>query len=176
MWGATPPRAKLTGDSGNAFEAALICDLRSFRTLAENQPLCLLGLLQHYRHEPDLPTERGDVRFREQSGKHLLAASISPFETLTGLRKRRSKSKVHPFRTPRRNRYYPFRSTLRSGADMARDKKGLGKKLKSPRRKAAPSSRSRATSTPQRATEKNGAQPKARCSVGATPSTILTDA
>jgi hypothetical protein len=46
--GGYPPRAKLTGDSGNAFEAALICDLRSFRTLAENQPLCLLGLLQHY--------------------------------------------------------------------------------------------------------------------------------
>jgi len=48
MWGATLPRAKLTGDSGSPFEAALICDLRSFRALAENQPLCLLGLLQHY--------------------------------------------------------------------------------------------------------------------------------
>jgi hypothetical protein len=41
MWGTTPPCAKLTGNSGNAFEAALICDLRSFRALAENQPQCL---------------------------------------------------------------------------------------------------------------------------------------
>jgi hypothetical protein len=62
--GATPPRAKLTGDSGNAFEAALICDLRSFRTLAENQPLCLLGLLQHYRHFSDLTGWSDDARSR----------------------------------------------------------------------------------------------------------------
>ena len=54
MWGATLPRAKLTGDSGNPFGAALICDLRSFRALAENQPLCLLGLLQHYLPKADI--------------------------------------------------------------------------------------------------------------------------
>src|SRR5882724_3375532 len=62
MWGTTSPCAKLTGDSGNAFEAASICDLSSFRTLAENQPQCLLGLLQHYRSRADLRRRRFYVR------------------------------------------------------------------------------------------------------------------
>jgi hypothetical protein len=54
MWGTTPPCAKLIGDSGNGFEAALISDCRLFRPLAENQPQCLLGLLQHYPPEADI--------------------------------------------------------------------------------------------------------------------------
>jgi hypothetical protein len=41
-------KAKLTGDSGSAFEALLIGDCRLFRSLAENLPLRLLGLLQQY--------------------------------------------------------------------------------------------------------------------------------
>jgi hypothetical protein len=49
-WGTTSLSAKLTGDSGSVFEALLIGDFRLFRSLAENQPLCLLGLLQQYRH------------------------------------------------------------------------------------------------------------------------------
>jgi hypothetical protein len=48
MWGTTSPRAKLTGDSRDEFETALIGDCRLFRLLAENQPQCLWGLLQHY--------------------------------------------------------------------------------------------------------------------------------
>jgi hypothetical protein len=48
MWGTTSPSAKLTGDSGSAFEALLIGDCRLFRSLAENLPLRLLGLLQQY--------------------------------------------------------------------------------------------------------------------------------
>jgi hypothetical protein len=48
MWGATSPSAKLTGDSGSVFEALLIGDCRLFRSLAENEPLRLLGLLQQY--------------------------------------------------------------------------------------------------------------------------------
>jgi hypothetical protein len=36
MWGTTPPCVKLTGDSGNGFEAALIGDYRLFRLSAEN--------------------------------------------------------------------------------------------------------------------------------------------
>jgi hypothetical protein len=36
MWGATPPCAKLTGDSGNGFEAALIGDCGLFGLFAEN--------------------------------------------------------------------------------------------------------------------------------------------
>jgi hypothetical protein len=43
MWGTTPPRAKLTGDSGNGFAAALIDDCRLFRPLAENQPQGFFG-------------------------------------------------------------------------------------------------------------------------------------
>jgi hypothetical protein len=54
MWGTTPPCDKLTGDSGNGFEAALIRDCRLFRPLAENAPQCLLGLLQQYRHLADV--------------------------------------------------------------------------------------------------------------------------
>ena len=42
-------------DSGNAFEALLIGDGRLFRSLAENLPLRLLGLLQQY-----LPTTEVD--------------------------------------------------------------------------------------------------------------------
>jgi hypothetical protein len=64
MWGTTSPCAKLTGDSHNGFETALIGDCRLFLPLAENQPQCLWGLLQHYQG---------------QSGKHLLALSFSAF-------------------------------------------------------------------------------------------------
>jgi hypothetical protein len=35
-------------------------------------------LLQHYRHETDIATASRYVRSPRQSGKHLLAASISP--------------------------------------------------------------------------------------------------
>jgi hypothetical protein len=36
MWGTTPACAKLVGDSGSGFEALLIGDCRSFRSLAGN--------------------------------------------------------------------------------------------------------------------------------------------
>ena len=48
-WGTPSSCAKLTGDSGSGFEALLIGERRSIRPLAGNWPLCLLGLLQHYR-------------------------------------------------------------------------------------------------------------------------------
>jgi hypothetical protein len=48
MWGDRSPRAKLTGDSRRGFEAVLIGDCRSFRSLARNWPLRLLRLLQQY--------------------------------------------------------------------------------------------------------------------------------
>jgi hypothetical protein len=35
MWGTTPSCAKLTGDSDNGFEAALMGDRRLFRSLAK---------------------------------------------------------------------------------------------------------------------------------------------
>jgi hypothetical protein len=55
--GTTSPRAKLTGDSGGAFEALLIGDCRLFRSLAENWPLRLLGLLQQYLPAADIATD-----------------------------------------------------------------------------------------------------------------------
>src|SRR5882757_6629692 len=48
MWGTTPPCAKLTGDSANGFEAALIGDCRFFRLSAENWSPGILRVLQHY--------------------------------------------------------------------------------------------------------------------------------
>src|ERR1700704_1984611 len=54
MWGDRSPRAKLTGDSRRGFEAVLIGDCRSFRSLARNWPLRLLRLLQQYRPKADL--------------------------------------------------------------------------------------------------------------------------
>jgi hypothetical protein len=54
MWGTTSPSAKHTDDSGSAFEALLIGDSRLFRSLARNQPLRLLGLLQHYLPRSDI--------------------------------------------------------------------------------------------------------------------------
>jgi hypothetical protein len=66
MWGTTPLCAKLTGDSGNGFEAALLGDCRLFRPLAENQPRGFLGLLQHYRHRTDVSITPRDVSFEEK--------------------------------------------------------------------------------------------------------------
>jgi|SRR5258706_4367257 len=37
-------------------------------------------LLQHNRHETDMPTTLRDVRFQGQSGKHMLASSFSGFD------------------------------------------------------------------------------------------------
>jgi hypothetical protein len=62
MWGTTPPCAKLTGDSGNGFEAVLIGDCRLFRALAENQPQCFLGLLQHYLPKAEVEMRPGEAR------------------------------------------------------------------------------------------------------------------
>jgi hypothetical protein len=37
-------------------------------------------LFQHYRHNSEITARAPDVRFRKQSGRHLLLASISPFD------------------------------------------------------------------------------------------------
>src|ERR1700722_10751274 len=68
MWGTTSPSAKLTDDSGSAFEAPLVGDCRLFRSLATNQPPRLLGLLQQYRHKTDLPRCPQFGRYRGESG------------------------------------------------------------------------------------------------------------
>src|ERR1700740_737422 len=69
MWGTTSPSAKLTDDSGSAFEAPLIGDCRLFRSLARNQPPCLLGLLQQYRHKADVPVASVNVRCWGRCGR-----------------------------------------------------------------------------------------------------------
>src|ERR1700731_4149916 len=55
MWGTPSPSAKLTDDSGTAFEAPLIGNCRLFRSLARNQPPRLLGLLQQYLPSTEVP-------------------------------------------------------------------------------------------------------------------------
>jgi hypothetical protein len=44
-----------------------------------------LGLLQHYRHETDMPKYLGDVRYWVNSGKHLLSLSFSEFDPVRRL-------------------------------------------------------------------------------------------
>src|SRR5258706_16415668 len=41
-------------------------------------------VFQHYRHETDMPPASRDVRFRGQSGKHMLALSFSGYPKRTG--------------------------------------------------------------------------------------------
>src|SRR4030081_3332645 len=68
MWGDRPPRAKLTGDSRRGFEAVLIGDSGSARSLATNWPLRLLRLLQQYGHKTELRTGPAIVRFPRKTG------------------------------------------------------------------------------------------------------------
>jgi hypothetical protein len=73
MWGTTSPSAKLTDDSGSAFEAPLIGDCRLFRSLARNQPPRLFGLLQQYRHETVMPVLSPQVRYEGMNGPSSVA-------------------------------------------------------------------------------------------------------
>jgi hypothetical protein len=82
MWGTTPPCAKLTGDSANGFEAALIGDCRLFRPLAEIQPQDFSGLLQHYLPPTDMRTiemkEAANRRSKEKAArKRLLNSNLT---------------------------------------------------------------------------------------------------
>jgi hypothetical protein len=54
IWGTASPSAKLTGDSGSAFEALLIGDCRLFRSWWKIRRCAFLGLLQKYRPEADI--------------------------------------------------------------------------------------------------------------------------
>src|SRR5262245_47778679 len=54
MWGTSSPDDKLTGDLGNAFEAAEIGGRWSDRLLARKLSSGDFGLLQQYRHFSDL--------------------------------------------------------------------------------------------------------------------------
>ena len=53
MWGTTCD--ELTDDFGGAFDATSIDGYRLFCRLAEIWPHGVLGLLQDYRHVPDVP-------------------------------------------------------------------------------------------------------------------------
>src|SRR3977135_620944 len=87
MWGDRPPRAKLTGDSRRGFEAVLIGDSRSVRSLATNWPLRLLRLLQQYGHKTEVPTGSEIVRFPRKTGSHQRTVRMTQ---LTHLGPRRS--------------------------------------------------------------------------------------
>src|SRR5664279_2623506 len=57
--------------------------IASYETHQRSQEISIVTpkrLLQQYRHRTDMPTLLSDVRCWGQSGKHLLAASISPFD------------------------------------------------------------------------------------------------
>jgi hypothetical protein len=62
MWGTTSSCDELTDDFGGAFEATSIDGCRLFCRLAEIWPYGVLGLLQHYRHEPDIAVLSPHVR------------------------------------------------------------------------------------------------------------------
>jgi hypothetical protein len=56
--------AELTGNFGGAPEDTSIGDCRLVRPLAENLSHSVLGLLQHYRRQTDMPNALRNVRFR----------------------------------------------------------------------------------------------------------------
>src|SRR5882757_379016 len=89
MWGDRSPRVKLTGDSRRGFEAVLIGDCRSFRSLARNGPLRVLRLLQQYLPKADSLEPRDGCPLRAHLAGILLPA-ITPLTVLdhqaTGVR------------------------------------------------------------------------------------------
>jgi hypothetical protein len=54
MWGTASTGKELTGNFGDALEDTSIGDCRLFRLFARNQSQGILGLLQHYRPNPDI--------------------------------------------------------------------------------------------------------------------------
>jgi hypothetical protein len=60
--GTTSYCGELTGDFGNGLEAISLCDFGSFSQFAGNWPHGILGVLQHYRHETDMPMQSPHVR------------------------------------------------------------------------------------------------------------------
>jgi hypothetical protein len=67
MWGTSSPDDKLTGDLGNAFEAAEIGGRWSDRLLAGKLSSGDFGLLQQYRHKADLAKRLPFVRFWDEA-------------------------------------------------------------------------------------------------------------
>ena len=59
--------ADVTGDFGNGLEAISLCDFGSSDLFAGNWPHGVLGVLQHYRHEPDLALSVVRVAIREKA-------------------------------------------------------------------------------------------------------------
>src|SRR5262245_52029102 len=67
MWGTSSPDDKLTGDLGNAFEAAEIGGRWSDRLLAGKLSSGDFGLLQQYRHKADKSRRLLFVRIRSEA-------------------------------------------------------------------------------------------------------------
>jgi hypothetical protein len=61
MWGTSLPEDKLAGDLGNVIGATSIGGRRSDFFTARKLAPGNLGLLQQYRHEPEVPTHAANV-------------------------------------------------------------------------------------------------------------------
>ena len=57
VWGTTATIDELTGDFGSALEDKSIGDCRLVAHFAEKSLQAIFGVLQHYRHQTDMPME-----------------------------------------------------------------------------------------------------------------------
>jgi hypothetical protein len=83
MRGTSSPRAKLTGDFGNAIEAIRIGDLFSVHVLAKNSSPCKFRLLQH--NPPAKQTLRRHRRMTESDPKRTPVSRSHPLAHRTAL-------------------------------------------------------------------------------------------
>src|SRR5262245_61408159 len=78
MWGTSSPDDKLAGDLAKATEATKIAGRRSDRLMAGKLSPRNFGLLQQYRHEPDVPTRSGNVGSSRRSRPN----AVTPLTTV----------------------------------------------------------------------------------------------
>jgi hypothetical protein len=76
MWGTSSPDDKLTGDLGNVIEITQVGGSRSDRLTARKSSPGNFGLLQHNRHEADVPARSNDVCSWGKTGRHMLVESL----------------------------------------------------------------------------------------------------
>src|SRR5258705_6333941 len=105
MWGTKPPCVKLTGDSGNGFEAALIGDCRLFRLFAENYSHSVLGLLQHNRRQSRLSKLSGMARLVAGKRRSVTPAPVSKLPPSRTESPKSSKGKISPIE-PKFSRHF----------------------------------------------------------------------
>jgi hypothetical protein len=72
------------GDFGSATERMRIIDLFALQVFAKNLDRCNFRLLQHYRHETDMPTAMRDVRYRGDSVAKVVLQKASKIPRAAG--------------------------------------------------------------------------------------------